>query len=128
MIFAVVSLSGCSTIGGLVEMIPSFWDDNQSARIVDVRQTVANITCEPGTQKQDAETILWSIQWFKLYSQSKGSRQNDVIRIVSPMEETALDWKKRSEKQEGSKAYCLSKKRILEKQSARAAEAILGRF
>lgn len=124
----VLVLTGCSTVGGLVEMIPSFWDDNQSARIVNVRQTVANISCEPGTQAQDAEDILWDIQWFKLYSESKGARQKDVIRIVAPMEETAQDWLKRSQTKEGSKAYCMSKKRILEKQSARAAEAILGRF
>lgn len=128
LILSLSMLTGCSTIGGLVEMIPSFWDDNQSARIVSVRQTVANISCEPGTQAQDAEDILWDIQWFKLYSESKGARQKDVVRIVTPMEETAQDWLKRSQNKEGSKAYCMSKKRILEKQSARAAEAILGRF
>jgi flagellar basal body L-ring protein FlgH len=119
------TLTGCATI---TSWIPSFWDDNQSSRIINVRQTVANITCEPKTQLQDAEDLLWDIQWFKLYSESKGNRQQDVLRIVAPMEETVKDWYKRSEKNEGSRAYCMSKKKILEKQSARAAEAILGRF
>lgn len=119
------TLTGCATI---TSWIPSFWDDNQSSRIINVRQTVANITCEPNTQLQDAEDLLWDIQWFKLYSESKGNRQQDVLRIVAPMEETVKDWYKRSEKNEGSRAYCMSKKKILEKQSARAAEAILGRF
>lgn len=120
-----LSLTGCASI---VEMIPSFWDDNQSAKIIDIRQTVQGITCEAGTQLDDAEMLLYEIQWFKLYSESKGSRQKDVLRIVAPMEETASDWAKRSREKEGSKTYCEIKKKILVKQSSRAAEAILGRF
>ena len=120
-----LSLTGCAS---LVDMIPSFWDDNQSAKIVDIRQTVAGISCEPGTQLDDAEMLLYEIEWFKLYSQSKGSRQKDVLRIIAPMEETAQDWAKRSREKEGSKTYCEIKKKLLVKQSSRAAEAILGRF
>jgi flagellar basal body L-ring protein FlgH len=120
-----LSLTGCASI---VEMIPSFWDDNQSAKIIDIRQAVQEITCEPGTQLDDAEMVLYEIQWFKLYSESKGSRQKDVLRIVAPMEETARDWAKRSREKEGSKTYCEIKKKLLVQQSSRAAEAILGRF
>lgn len=121
----VATLTGCSTI---TSWIPSFWDDNQSSKIIDIRQSISQITCEPGTQLSDATYVKNEIEWFKLYSQSKGSRQQDVLRILAPMEETVDDWRKRSITAEGSKAYCMSKKKILEKQSARAAEAILGRF
>lgn len=123
-----VLLTGCSVLQKGVDMIPSFWDDNQSAKIVDIRHSIEQITCEPGTQLQDAAFVLSEIQWFKLYSESKGSRQKDVLAIVAPMEETVKDWHKRSETKEGSKAYCMSKRMILKQQSKRAAESILGRF
>ena len=123
-----VLLSGCSVLQKGVDMIPSFWDDNQSAKIVDIRQSIEQITCEPGTQLGDSNQLLMEIEWFKLYSESKGSRQKDVLAIVAPMEETAKDWHKRSLTKEGSKAYCQSKRMILKQQSKRAAESILGRF
>lgn len=124
----VVTLSGCSVLQKGVDMIPSFWDDNQSSKIIDIRQSIEQITCEPGTQLGDANQLLSEIQWFKLYSESKGSRQKDVLAIMAPMEETAQDWYKRSQTKEGSRAYCQSKQMILKKQSQRAAESILGRF
>lgn len=119
-----VALSGCASLG---TMIPSFWDDNQSARIIDVRSKVENIECKQ-TQLPQAEAILKDIQWFELYSESKGTRQQDVIKIVAPMKETAEDWVKRSREKEGSESYCNLKKRTLRLQSGRAAQAILGRF
>lgn len=118
-------LTGCAS---MINMVPSFWDDNQSARIVDLRQAAEDITCEPGTQAQDAEYLLSNIRWFELYSQSKGTRQQDVLAIVKPIKETVQDWRDRSVKQEGSQAYCKAKKKILQAQTKRAAEAVLGRF
>jgi hypothetical protein len=123
-----VMLTGCAAIEKGVAMIPSFWDDNQSAQIIDIRHSVAQITCLPGTQLTDATHLLTQIQWFQLYSESKGSRQKDVLRIIQPMEETVRDWQKRSQAKEGSVAYCMSKRMILRQQSKRAAESILGRF
>lgn len=123
-----IVLTGCSVLQKGVDMIPSFWDDNQSAQIIDIRQSIEQITCEPGTQLADSNHLLTQIQWFKLYSESKGSRQKDVLAIVTPMEETVNDWHKRSQGKEGSKAYCMSKRMILKQQSKRAAESILGRF
>lgn len=124
----VLTLQGCAALSTVTGYIPSFWDDNQSAKIIDIRQSIEQITCEPGTQLTEARTIVDNIQWFKLYSQSKGTRQKDVLKIVAPMEETAKDWIKRSEIKEGSKTYCELKKKTLQLQSSRAAEAILGRF
>ena len=119
-----VSLTGCSTV---VEWIPSFWDDNQSARITDVRQQVENIDCKV-PQLAQANSILSDIQWFELYSKSKGTRQNDVLKIVAPMKETVTDWANRSAIKEGSEAYCNLKKRKLKLQAERASTAILGRY
>lgn len=123
-----VIVTGCAVVEKGVAMIPSFWDDNQSARIVDIRHSIEQITCEPGTQLRDADRVLREIQWFRLYSESKGTRQQDVLRIIQPMEETLRDWQQRSQAQEGSRAYCTSKQMILKQQSKRAAESILGRF
>lgn len=125
---AIISLSALLTgCASLTTLVPSFWDDNQSARIIDVRQQVENIECKQ-PQLPQARAVLREIQWFELYSESKGSRQQDVIKIVAPMKETAQDWVKRSETQEGSESYCNLKKRTLKLQAERAAQAILGRF
>lgn len=119
------ALSGCSS---LQTMVPSFWDDNQSQKIIDVRQSIEQISCESGQQLTSADRIADNLQWFQLYSESKGQRQQDVLRIIKPMQDTVSDWQKRSQTQEGSKAYCELKKRTLRLQASRAAEAILGRF
>lgn len=117
-------LTGCSTVQN---WIPSFWDDNQSAKIIDVRQQVHNIDCTK-PQLPQAQGIANGLQWFRLYSDSKGMLQKDVLRITAPIEETAVEWVKRSETQEGSKVYCEMKKKVLVKQIDRAASGILGRW
>jgi outer membrane murein-binding lipoprotein Lpp len=119
-----ISLSGCASIKSV---IPSFWDDNQSAKIVDVRQSVEQLDC---TQDQLAQVgkIRNDLQWFELYSQSKGWQQADVLRIISPIQETVEDMYKRAQTQQGSKVYCELKKRVMQEQAKRAAEAVLGRF
>lgn len=113
-------ITGCA-------MIPSFWDDNQSARIVDVRQSVDQLDCSKVHAPQ-VKTIKNNIEWFELYSESKGARQQDVIALVAPMKETVDDFYERSTEKEGSKAYCEAKKRVMKTQAKTAAEAVLGRF
>jgi hypothetical protein len=119
-----VMLAGCAQIKGLV---PSFWDDNQSRKIIDLRQSVEQIDCSL-PQRPQADLVVREAEWFDLYSESKGDRQADVRRIIKPILETAHDWQKRSQVQEGSKAYCQLKKQVLQTQTKRAAEAVLGRF
>ncbi len=68
------------------------------------------------------------LRWFELYSESKGWRQADVLRIIKPMQETVEDWYRRSLDAQGTKGYCEIKKKILQQQSERAAQAVLGRF
>ena len=119
-IFAVL-LTGCASVQNWV---PSFWDDNQSRSIIDVRSRVEQIDC---TQPQlpQSQAIARELEWFRLYSESKGSLQKDVLRVVEPMTKTVAEWRARGE---GSTAYCGIKKQILQQQSSRAAAVILGRW
>lgn len=121
---AMMFLTGCSTIQS---WIPSFWDDNQSAAIVMIRQTTHNIDCGIDQYAQ-AVTLERQLQWFVLYGDSKGSAQRDVLTLVKPMEQTAQDWRRRAESAEPSRAYCEIKKKLLIQQSDRAASAVLGRW
>lgn len=114
-------LTGCASI---VEKIPSFWDDNQSARIINVRQMVEQIDCEK-PQFEQVQLVARELRWFELYSESKGSRQTDVIKLVDPMKKTVTAW---IERKEGSKSYCEIKKQLLTTQAKTAAVAVLGRF
>ena len=124
LILSVLLLSGCSTIQS---WIPSFWDDNQAARITDVRLAVDRINCDQ-PQLAQAERVRDSLRWFELYSESKGRTQQDVLRLIRPMQETVDDWYKRSVDGQGSKGYCEIKKKILQQQSERAAKGVLGRW
>ena len=121
----IVSLTGCASIK---EMIPSFADSNQSSKIIDVRQSVEQLDCKQPHAPQ-VKRIKDNLEWFELYSVSKGWRQNDVLKLVKPMQETVDDFYKRStgEKQ-GSDAYCEIKKKVMKVQAEKAATAILGRF
>ena len=123
-LLVILSLTGCAAV---MNMIPSFWDDNQSARITTVRQHIEQIDCEQ-PQLPQALQIQSDILWFELYSQSKGSRQADVIRLVTPMQESVDDWVKRSREAQGSRGYCEIKKKLLQAQAKAAGSAILGRF
>ena len=116
-----LGLSGCASV---VEKIPSFWDDNQSARIINVRQMVEQIDCEK-PQFDQVQLVARELRWFELYSESKGSRQHDVIVLVEPMKKTVAAW---LERKEGSKSYCEIKKTLLTTQAKTAAVAVLGRF
>ena len=119
-----LSLTGCATVQN---WIPSFWDDNQSRAIVDVRQSVAQLDCSIDHTPQ-VKRIKDHLEWFDLYSESKGSRQQDVRKLIGPMKETVDDFYKRSIDKQGTKAYCEIKKKIMILQSEKSASAVLGRF
>ena len=117
------ALTGCASISNI---LPSFWDDNQSARIVDVRLAVARVDCAnalPGVSR-----VRDDIEWFRLYSHSKGALQKDVLAVIAPMQETAEDWYKRTVSGAVSKVYCELKKSVIQQQAERAASAVLGRW
>jgi hypothetical protein len=120
----VISLTGCASIK---EMVPSFSDVNQSAKIIDVRQSVAQLNCKEAHAPQ-VKLIKDNLQWFVLYSESKGWRQQDVIKLVKPIQDTVDDFYKRSIDKQGTESYCEIKKKIMTTQTEKAASAILGRF
>ena len=120
-IILLVLLTSCAGV------IPSFSDSNQSAAIIDLRQSIVNLDCKQPHLPQIIE-IKKDIQWFKLYSEAK-PRQTDVLRLVEPIDQTTNDFFNRTvEKGDGSAFYCNTKKKILDEQSLRAAEAVLRRF
>ena len=117
-------LSGCATV---VSWIPSFNDVNQSAKITDVRQAVDSLDCAK-PQYVQVKRIQDELRWFELYSESAGIRNQDVIRIIKPMQATVGDFARLVEHKDGSRVYCDLKKRAMQEQAARAAKVILGRF
>ena len=123
-LLSAVFISGCATVQGLV---PSFSDPNQSARATDIRFAVETLDCKKPHLAQ-AEQIEMNILWFQLYSESKGMRQQDVLKLIKPLQDTVTDFVKRSKSGEGTETYCKIKKQIMQTQSKRASEAILGRF
>ena len=121
----VLALTGCASISSV---IPSFWDDNQSARIIDVRLAVERVDCAGPQVLASVSRVRDDIEWFKLYSTSKGALQKDVLNILAPMQETAEDWYKRTQQGSASKVYCELKKSVMTQQAERAASAVLGRW
>ena len=122
--FMLLMLTGCATVKGWV---PSFWDDNQSRSIVDVRLAVDQLDCNQPHLPQ-VMNIYNSLRWFELYSESKGWRQADVLRLTEPMKQSVNDFVRRSQEGQGTVGYCEIKKKLLTRQAATAAEAVLGRF
>lgn len=109
LILLVVLLTGCSTVKGWV---PSFWDDNQSHHIIDVRLAVEQLDCSQPHLPQ-VQKIYNDLRWFELYSDSKGWQQADVLRLTEPMKASIDDFVRRSQAGQGSVGYCEIKKRLL---------------
>ena len=116
-----LALTGCSS---LQSWIPSFWDDNQSHYITEVRLSVERLDCQQPQISQVAG-ISEDLRRFEIYSQAKGTLQRDVLRVIEPMQSTVKEWQQRGE---GSKTYCELKKKLLTQQGERASKVILGRW
>ena len=123
-VILVLLLSGCASVQSWV---PSFWDDNQSAKIVDVRLRVDRLDCSQ-PQLAQISVIRDDLRWFELYSASKGQLQKDVLRLIAPMQATVEDMYTRNTGGTASKTYCELKKQIMTQQAERAASAVLGRW
>ena len=120
-IFSFVLLAGCSAT------LPSFSDPNQSARATDIRFAVAQLDCAQ-PHKPQIVVIEQHILWFQLYSESKGARQQDVLKLIKPLQDTVTDFHRRTTAEQGTETYCRLKKSIMQTQAERAAKAILGRY
>jgi len=115
-------ITGCSLV-----KVPSFWDPNQAQSIVNVQVAIERIDCDNLKQEQIA-AVTNEIQWFQTYSESYGWRHQDVLELVNPLDETVAAFKSRFEKEESiNPVYCNLKKKNMQQQSGRAAEAILKR-
>ena len=68
-------LTGCATVKGWV---PSFWDDNQSYAIIDVRLQVEKLDCAKPHLPQ-VQPIADKLRWFEMYSESKDTK--DVNKL-----------------------------------------------
>ena len=110
-----VLLTGCS-------MVPSFWDDNESKLAVDVRFAVTQIDCSSEYQAQVGE-LKDRVDLFAMYSESRGS--GDIGEIVGMMQETVDGFYKDNS---NNAFFCNMKKKILVKQSADIADAVMGRY
>jgi hypothetical protein len=118
-----LSLTACNSID-VSTVVPSFWDDNQSRSIINSYQLATNFDCAQ-PQAAQAQRIVLELQWFQLYSESKGMLQKDVIKLIQPMQTTAKEWADRENPSEG---YCKLKKTIMTTQAKTASSAVLGRF
>ena len=114
-ILIVLSIAGCS-------YIPSFYDDNESRLAVDVRFAVSQLDCRTEYQHQ-VEEIKDRVDFFEMYSESRGS--DDIGEIVEMMQETVDGFYKDNSNNE---FFCNMKKKILVKQSADIADAVMGRY
>ena len=113
-----ITLSGCA-------MIPSFWDDNENKSIVVIVKEVDRIDCE----KKDFVSLYQAkreVEWLLQYASLKGS--NDVKSMVTKLDTTMKPIVDKAISGGMSTAYCNLKKKVLQGDSRRIAEAMLGRF
>jgi hypothetical protein len=122
LILAVVSLTGCASI---MDKIPSRWDANQARVVTDLRQSAVNFDCK-GDQRAQLATITKQVQWFELYSESKGTK--DVAKIGNTVKTTVKEFDERLDKGPVSPIYCDLKKKLFIQQTDIMARAVQGRF
>lgn len=120
-------LSACSSFQDVTDFIPSFWDDNQSAKITDVYVKASTFDCDQPHLPQ-ITALKQDLFWFELYSKSKGFLQKDVLKLIAPMQATVNDFYNRAKTKEGSKVYCEAKKKILITQAKKSANGVMWRF
>jgi len=118
-------LTACNTT--VATFVPSFWDDNQSRSIINTYQLTKHIDCEL-PQNVQAQQIQRELEWFQLYSESKGFLQHDVLQLIAPVQKTVNEWADRSREKDPSAAYCRIKRDLLQTQAELASRAVLGRF
>ena len=115
-----VTLSGCSS---LKDMIPSKWDVNQAKVTTDLRQATHTFDCR-ADHKAQLKTIADSIQWFALYSESKGTK--DVAHLGKTLQATVKEFQDRP--QPVSPIYCDIKRKLMIQQADIIAKTVQGRF
>lgn len=115
-------LVGCSS---LQQYIPVKSDSNQSQSITTIQMTTRNFDCK-GDIAQQAKVLQQQVEWLKLYSESKPTR--DVIAPIGLMNDSVKELADRSSKGSVSVMYCEMKKKIVIKQADIVAHTIHGRL
>ena len=123
-VMTTLALTGCASMDGV---IPSFWDDNQSAKAIDIRVAVSQLDCEK-PQHPQAKNIQGEIQWFVYYSEAKGYLQKDVLKLMQPMKDTVDDFVNRTQEKDASVTYCNIKKKLMTEQATMVSKGVLGRY
>jgi hypothetical protein len=119
-IIALVTLSGCASI---IDMIPSRWDVNQAKVTTDLRQATHNFDCK-ADQRAQLKVIAEQVQWFALYSESKGTK--DVAQLGKTLQATVKEFQERA--QPVSPIYCDIKRKLMIQQADIIAKTTQGRF
>jgi hypothetical protein len=121
-VLAFIGLTGCA---GIMEMIPSRWDDNQSKSIIDIRVSASNIDCK-GDQKSQFIDLTNQVKWFELYAKSKGTK--DIAKLNTTLVATVQEFNDRINQGPVSPMYCDLKKKIIEQQADIISHSVMGRF
>ena len=121
-ILVAVSLVGCA---GIMDKMPSKWDPNQAKAVTDLRQSANNFDCK-GNLTEQLMIINYQLQWFELYSESKGTK--DVQHMGDAIRTTTKEMQERVVKGPVSPIYCDLKKKLLVQQTDIMARAVQGRF
>jgi hypothetical protein len=119
----IVLLQGCTALIAVKDWIPSRWDVNQSKLVTDLQLQAYNFDCKQEHRSQ-LTAISNNIQWFHLYSKSKGTK--DVDHLLEPMQATVKEFLDRA--QPVSPIYCEIKHKFMIQQADIAAKTIQGRF
>ena len=118
-------LTGCSTVQSVKDIIPSFWDDNQSKVATDLQVYSRRLDCSKPLQPQ-LESIEIPLQWLTVYSQTKNTK--DVLKITNTFNTTYGEFKDRVNAGSVSPLYCDIKQKLFVQQADMIAKAVLGRF
>lgn len=104
--------------------LPSGYDPNESAGIINIVQDVKNLDCSTAESRSESiKELQESVQWMRLYSIAKGSE--DVYVSLGIIDQTVTGMAVRDNV---SKSYCNLKKKTLEVQATDTAEAVMKRF
>jgi hypothetical protein len=144
-VIVALSMSACTSLS-----IPSFWDDNESAVITNIRYGIANIDCDEYVYviRDQIAQVQSHTTWLQLYTESK--RSSDIIEIIKPFQASLTDLTAKYKDDNfgptvdnfgtdlgvgdvgmikgPSNAYCKIKKKLLTAQASSISRAIMVRF
>lgn len=107
-VITATALSGCA---GIMDLLPSHWDPNESAAITDARYSAAKADCANPKIADDLIKVQGRLDWLVLYTESKKSK--DINKMLTPVKETLDPLVQRAQQGGMSPAYCQLKMKII---------------